>query len=280
MPIASPALSALIPTRPMKSPRFLTLCGLVAALVVPVLSALELASPFSDHAVLQRDIAVPVWGWSDNPGATVSGVFGGQTTLTRVNASGLWRADLDAMPANAAGGDLVVTEGATAVTYHDVVVGEVWLASGQSNMEWAVGSSRGYAEEKAKAPNPLIRDLHVDHVGADLPAGKVKTSGWRSAAPDTIGGFSAVGYYFAQSLAGKLNVPVGIINSSWGGTAIESWIPEPALRTSRGWNASTPAGRKPCGRGRRNTPTSPAWKSPGRRRRRNFAPRARPSRCP
>jgi sialate O-acetylesterase len=76
----------------------------------------------------------------------------------------------------------------------------------------------------------------VEHVGADLPAGKAKTSGWRSAATDTIGRFSAVGYFFAQSLAEKLKVPVGIIHSSWGGTAIESWIPEPALRTSRTWN--------------------------------------------
>jgi len=221
----------------MNLPRFLTLCGLFAAVVVPGLSALELAAPFSDHAVLQRDTAVPVWGWSDHPGATVSVAFGGQTKLTRVNASGIWRADLDAMPANATGSDLVVSEGATTVTYHDVVVGEVWLASGQSNMEWGVGSSRYYDEEKAKAPNPLVRDLRVDHVGADLPAGRVKTSGWRSAAPDTVGDFSAVGYYFAQSLAEKLNVPVGIIHSSWGGTAIESWIPEPMLRTSRGWSA-------------------------------------------
>jgi sialate O-acetylesterase len=221
----------------MKLPRFLTVCGLVAAVVVPGFSALELASPFSDHAVLQRDIAVPVWGWSDHPGATVSVAFGGQTKLTRVNASGIWRADLDAMPADAAGRELVVTEGATSVSYRDVVVGEVWFASGQSNMEWSVDSSRGYADEKAKAPNPLIRDLRVDHVGADLPAGRVKTTGWRRAAPDTVGNFSGVGYFFAQSLAEKLNVPVGIIHSSWGGTAIESWIPEPALRTSRGWNA-------------------------------------------
>src|SRR6187401_183503 len=138
MPIARLMVCALISHRPMKLPRLLTLCGLAAAFVVPGLSALELAPPFSDHAVLQRDIAVPVWGWSDHPGATVTIAFGGQTKLTRVNASGIWRADLDAMPANFTGGDLVVTEGASAVTYHDVVVGEVWFASGQSNMEWGV----------------------------------------------------------------------------------------------------------------------------------------------
>jgi sialate O-acetylesterase len=220
----------------MKPIRLISLGALLALLALPCLAALELAPPFTDHAVLQRDVAVPVWGWSDKPGATVAVSFGGQTKETRVNASGLWRADLDAMPANATGSDLMVTEDATTVTYHDVVVGEVWLASGQSNMEWALGSSaKSHEEEKSRPANPLIRHLRVDHVGADLPVGRVKTSGWQSATPDTIGKFSGVGYFFARSISEKLGVPVGIINASWGGTAIESWIPEPVLRTTRGW---------------------------------------------
>jgi sialate O-acetylesterase len=141
------------------------------------------------------------------------------------------------MPANATGGDLVITEGATSVTFHDVVVGEVWIASGQSNMEWGMGNTRGYDVEKAKPANPLIRHLRVEHVGADVPAARVPNSGWQVAAPDTLGSFTAVGYFFAQSVSTKLNVPVGIVNASWGGTAIESWIPEGVLRTSRGWPA-------------------------------------------
>jgi len=221
----------------MKLPRFLPLCGLLAARVLPEAAALELAPPFTDHAVLQREVAVPVWGWSDQPDATVTVTFAGQTKTTRVNASGVWRADLDAMPANATGGDLVVTDGPVTITRRDVVVGEVWLASGQSNMEWGLSGSRGFAEEKAKAPNPLIRHLRVSHIGADLPVGRVQNSGWQVAGPDTLGGFTGVGYFFARSVAEKLQVPVGIINSSWGGTAIESWIPEPVLRTTRGWPA-------------------------------------------
>src|SRR5688572_15387301 len=124
MPIAALTVCAFISARPMRFPRFLALCGCMAAAFIPCLSALELASPFSDHAVLQRDVPVPVWGWSDHPGADITVTFGGQAKLTRVNASGIWRTDLDAMPANAAGGDLVVTEGATSITYRDVVVGE------------------------------------------------------------------------------------------------------------------------------------------------------------
>ncbi len=228
----------LIGRRPMKSLRLAPLGALLAVFSLPCLTALELAPPFTDHAVLQRDVPVPVWGWSDKPGVTVTVSFGGQTKETRVNASGLWRTDLDALPANATGSDLVVTEGATTVTHHDVVVGEVWLASGQSNMEWALGSSRtSFEEENSRPANPLIRHLRVDHIGADLPVGRVKTSGWQSAAPDTIGGFSGVGYFFARSISEKLGVPVGIINASWGGTAIESWIPEPVLRTTHGWPA-------------------------------------------
>ena len=200
--------------------------------------ALELAPPFTDHAVLQRDTAVPVWGWDDQPGADLTVAFAGQVKRTRVNAGGTWRADLDPLPANATGGDLVVTRGNTRITLRDVVVGEVWLASGQSNMEWGLHSSpRLYEVEQAKPANPLIRHLRVDHAGADVPATRVPHGGWQAAAPDTIGGFSAVGYFFAQAVSGKLNVPVGILHASWGGTAIESWIPEPVLRTHRSWPA-------------------------------------------
>lgn len=218
----------------------------VARLLSPLLgllpclapAAVQLAEPFTDHAVLQRDVPVPVWGWSDRPGADVTVRFGGQTKQTRVNASGLWRADLDPMPANAAGADLTVTEGATTVTCRDVVVGEVWLASGQSNMEWSLASSpRLFAEEKTLPANPLIRQLRVDHVGADLPATRAPHSGWQAAAPDTVGNFTAVGYYFAKAIAEKLQAPVGLLHASWGGTAIESWIPEPVLRAHRSWPA-------------------------------------------
>jgi sialate O-acetylesterase len=197
---------------------------------------ITLAPPFTDHAVLQREIAVPVWGWSDEPGAMVTVTFAGQLKQTLVNQSGLWRADLDPMPANSTGADLVVTFGEVSLICRDVVVGEVWLAAGQSNMEWTLGNSpRSLETEKAEPADPLIRHLRVIHTGADLPASRVDTGGWRTASPDSIGQFSAVAYYFAKAISRKLRIPVGILNASWGGTSIESWIPEPVVRSSSVW---------------------------------------------
>ncbi len=212
-------------------------------MITPCSAVLKLASPFTDHAVLQRDLAVPVWGWDDRPGATVTLSYRGQKKETRVNPSGVWRIDLDAMPASAEGADLVIT-GSSSVTLHDVVVGEVWLASGQSNMEWTLNNSRGYTEEKTKPANSLIRELHVEQTGADLPATTVPNLGWRTAGAETIGRFSAVGYFFAQAVAQKLNIPVGIIHASWGGTAIESWIPEGVLAQTRAWRTLEPQWRE------------------------------------
>lgn len=221
----------------MKSLRLPAALGALALTVTFAsrLAALELAPPFTDHAVLQRDAYVPVWGWDDRPGATVTVTYAGQAKETRVNASGLWRADLDPLPARAEGGDLVVTRDNLSITLRDVVVGDVWLASGQSNMEWSLAQSRGADAEKARPANPLIRHLRVDHVPADLPVSRVRTDGWKVAAPDTVGGFTGVGYFFARSLSEELRVPVGIINASWGGTPLESWLPEGVLRRSRAW---------------------------------------------
>lgn len=211
--------------------------GLLLALAAAAAcSGLELAAPFTDHAVLQQDVAVPVWGWDDQPGAEVTVAFAGQLHRTRVSVAGSWRVDLAPLVASAEGRDLVVTRGHTSVTLRGVVVGEVWLASGQSNLEWTLARSPVFhAAEKVRPANPLIRHLRVEQAGADVPAARVPRGAWQTATPETLGGFSAVGYYFARDLAEALGVPVGIINSSYGGTAIESWLPEPVLRAQRRW---------------------------------------------
>jgi len=198
-------------------------------------AALRLAAPFTDHAVLQRDQPVPVWGWC-TPGDSVSVAHRDHAFTTVADATGRWSGVLAPSPARADGAELVVTTGrGGAVTLRDIVIGEVWLASGQSNMEWPLRLARGGPDEVAGVANPLLRHLRIEHTPSDDPVATVPHSGWRTAAPDTAGDFSAIGYFFARELIARLGVPVGLIHSSWGGTPIESWLPAAELRRSSDW---------------------------------------------
>jgi sialate O-acetylesterase len=197
---------------------------------------LTLAPVFGDHAVLQRDKPVPVWGRA-GAGEEISVTFRGQTVRCVAAADGLWSARLAPMGASAEGADLVVA-GRTSVTCRDVVVGEVWLCSGQSNMEFSVDDG-GFTyrvdnsrAEVAAADYPMIRQLHVTRTVATAPAGTVKTDGWKAASPATVGNFTAVGYFFARDIHAAIGVPVGIIDSPWGGTPVESWMSEEARNST------------------------------------------------
>lgn len=181
---------------------------------------------FSDGAVLQRDQAVAVWGWAD-AGKTVKVSFGSQNQTTTAAADGSWLVKLDAMPASTEARELKAKEeGGNEVVVKDVLVGEVWLASGQSNMEWSVKASRKEDQAAATAkPLPLIRMIKVPrkvthHRQEDF------VGSWAQATPQHVLDFSAVGYFFARNIHENLNVPVGIINSSWGGTRIDPWLAE------------------------------------------------------
>jgi sialate O-acetylesterase len=199
----------------------------VVFLVALARADVKLAPLFTDHAVLQRDKPLPVWGRAD-AGEKIAVTFRGQTAHATADADGRWIALLTAIPATLEGADLVVT-GKNTVTLTDVVVGEVWLCSGQSNMEWAISRSANAAEEIAAANFPLIRHIKINHAVAETPSDTVKTSGWRATTPQTAGSFTAVGYFFAREIFQKLGVPVGLVNSSWGGTPIESWMSPAAL---------------------------------------------------
>jgi sialate O-acetylesterase len=201
-----------------------------------------LAPLFSDHAVLQRDKPVPVWGRAD-AGEKITVSFAGQSRRATAAADGRWIVYLDALGASAVGADLVVT-GKNTLTVRDVVVGEVWLCSGQSNMEFTVGSRPGWqvnmrvnnaAAEIAAARFPLVRHVRVETRVAEAPADAVPTSGWKSASPETVGEFTAVGYFFARDLYQKLSVPVGLVNSSVGGTPVEAWMSPAALASNAGF---------------------------------------------
>lgn len=196
---------------------------------------------FTDHAVLQRDKPIPVWGRAD-AGEKVSVSFAGQAVETVADASGKWSVQLSPLAARNEGSELVI-QGKNKITLANVVVGEVWLASGQSNMEYVVKQVHDAALEiPASAANPLVRHIKINKVVGDAAAGSSGAT-WQAAGPATTGDFSAVGYYFALDIHRMLNVPVGIIGSNWGGTPIEAWmspaafatVPEPAALVQSRW---------------------------------------------
>lgn len=183
---------------------------------------------FADHLVLQQGRELPLWGWAD-PAERVVVTFKGATASATADAEGRWRVTLPAQESDAAGGQLVF-EGKNRVVLSDVVVGEVWLCSGQSNMEWPVSKSRDAEAETAAANYPAIRQFTVKRTIAELPAQSVDGQ-WAVCSPETVGKFTAVGYFFARDIHRKLGVPVGLIHSSWGGTPIESWMSEAKLKS-------------------------------------------------
>jgi len=205
------------------------LCLLLSLSAAGAYAEVVLAPLFRDGAVLQRDKPVPVWGTAD-AGEKITVAFGGQAVSTTTGADGRWIVTLDALPAQATPAELVVT-GKNTVTVRDVVVGEVWLLSGQSNMEWSVARSMNAKEEIAAANNPLIRHFKVARNVATEPQTQAGGT-WNATTPETVGGFSAVGYYFARDLQRRVDVPIGLINSSWGGTPIEAWMSPLALASN------------------------------------------------
>jgi sialate O-acetylesterase len=182
---------------------------------------------FTDHAVLQRDKPVPIWGRAD-AGEKVTVTFGAQVRAVTAGSDGRWIVFLDAVPARAQGADLTIA-GRNTITLRDVVVGEVWLCSGQSNMAFTVSRGANAAQEIATANFPLLRHVEIGRMAAATPADSAKADGWKAATPQTVGTFTAVGYFFARDIHLKLGVPVGLVHSSWGGTPVEAWMSPAAL---------------------------------------------------
>lgn len=198
-----------------------------ALLALPVAADVRLPGIFSDHAVVQRDVPVNVWGWAD-AGEDVSVSLGKVTASTKAGADGKWTLKLDAQP-QAADGQPMTVKGKNALTVNDVLVGEVWLCSGQSNMGFTVNRADNYPEEQAAAKFPQIRMYQV----ARNPQPTVQNDGkgqWVVCSPDTVGTFSAAAYFFGRDIHQKLHVPVGLINSSYGGTDICAWTSEDVQR--------------------------------------------------
>lgn len=206
--------------RPLRS--LILVAGLLASGAgMPVFAAVQLASPFGSNMVLQRDKPILVWGTAA-PGESVTVSFAEQSRTTAADANGRWRVELAPLAASAAPRTLTAS-GTSTVTLTNVLVGEVWLASGQSNMEWEVEDSKDAALEIAAANHPSIRLGTVSLVVGLAPAETVNVT-WAECQPSTIPKFSAVAYYFARELHQSLGVPVGIMDAAWGGTPVEAWM--------------------------------------------------------
>ena len=183
----------------------------------------RLGSPFSDHMVLQRGKPVAVWGWA-NAGEKVTVAFAGQTKSAKAGSDGKWTLHLDALSVSQEPRTLVASgDEGRKVEAKDVLVGEVWLGSGQSNMAMTVAGCLNFDAEKAAAVFPLIRHYRESSGPAEHPQQEGKGS-WQECSPDTVGGFSAVLYFFGRAIHQELGVPIGLINTSVGGTPIESWV--------------------------------------------------------
>lgn len=201
---------------------------LVAALFLTTVVRADIKLPalFSDHMVLQADTTVPVWGWA-SPGEEVSVSIAGQSATTTADANGKWMARLGKLKTG--GPHVLSIKGQNDLAVQDVLVGEVWLGSGQSNMAMVVNASNNPSGEHAAAALPEIRMFTVASFSSDKPEADCKGS-WVVCSPQSVGQFSATAYFMGRELHKALKVPVGLINSSVGGTPIESWISPEAQR--------------------------------------------------
>ena len=206
----------------------LVLTVMLFGLAAPVQAEVKLNPLFQNNMVLQRGPAAPVWGQAD-PEEKVTVKLNGQEVAAVADKNGKWEAVLKDLKAG--GPHEMTIQGANTITLKNVMIGEVWVASGQSNMEWTVNSCDQTDKNNAKsAPkNSNLRMFTVGRIPQEKSGVNIKGS-WVEASPDTVGGFSAVAYFFGRELQEKLNVPVGMINTSWGGTRAEAWTSREDLK--------------------------------------------------
>lgn len=210
----------------MKTATLISIFGLLANSLL----ANVIPSPlFRDGAILQQGKPVPVWGRAD-PGEKISVTFKDQKKETAADAQGHWKIELNPLSASDEPAELIIS-GNNTLRIADVLVGEVWICSGQSNMEWPVSQAQNYSEESAAATHPTIRQFKVPRKASETAQDDLNGS-WVACSPASVGNFTAAGYFFARELSENLKVPVGIINTSFGGTPVESWMSQSALQSN------------------------------------------------
>lgn len=208
---------------------------LIASILTLGSSALKadvtLPNIFGDHMVLQREQANPVWGKAD-ASEKVTVTIDGQSHTTTATADGTWRVELE--PLTVGGPYELNVQGNNTVSFKDVLVGEVWICSGQSNMQWPLSNTNHGAVEIAAANHPQIRLISVPQVGTQ-DAQDNFNGAWSVCSPESAANFSAVGYLFGSRLHSTLGVPIGLIDNAWGGSAAEAWVPRDVLEADGGY---------------------------------------------
>ncbi len=211
----------------MSPTRILPTCILAAA-ALTAQADIKLPTLFTEHMVLQQSKPLQFWGWADKDESVTVELNGVRATVTP-GLSGRWQATL---PATSAGGPYKLQfRGRNTVTYSDVMVGEVWICSGQSNMEWPLSRSFQPTNDILSSENPMIRLFTVPKLKAETFASDVKSS-WQLCGPATVTNFSAVGYYFGRDLQKARGVAIGLIHTSWGGSPAEVWMREEVLTSN------------------------------------------------
>src|SRR5215831_13911212 len=196
---------------------------------IQIFANVSLPKIFGDNMVLQRNKPIPVWGWADaNEKITVQ--FNHQTKTVTADKNGNWKVDLGK---ESAGGPFeLIIKGNNTITFNNVLVGVVWVCSGQSNMAFQVKEAVNADKEIASANFSEIRHFYVPNTISASPKKDISGGEWKICSPETVKDFTAVGYFFARELYNQLKVPIGLINTSWGGTMVETWTSRKAFENS------------------------------------------------
>ncbi len=197
-------------------------------------AGVRLPKIISNHMVLQREQPVKIWGWADR-GERVTVTFNGQEERTRTGKDGRWVVTLK--PMEAGGPFRMEIKGQNTIVFEDILIGDVWICSGQSNMEWSVANSNDAENEMAAAGYLGIRLFEVPHNVQLMPVDDIPSGEWKECTPESVRNFSAVGYFFGRHMHEALEVPVGLVSTNWGGTNVETW-------TSREMSANDPEMKK------------------------------------
>ena len=197
-----------------------------AVLAFTLLAEIKTPAVIGNNMVLQQNHKNPIWGW-DNPGQDVEVLISGQSHKGKTDKDGYWKVTLNPMKASTAPKTMTI-RGSSTLKYENILIGEVWVCSGQSNMGWSVGQSDDKDLESMSAKFPNLRLISVPQVGTQEPQNDFNGK-WDATTPETAINFSAVGYFFGRKLHQILDVPVGLIDNAWGGSACEAWIPRDRL---------------------------------------------------